>query len=378
MIGETSRARIEIARDDEDLAARIPEWDALAERAIEPNIFFESGAVRAALRYLATPGPFCGVFVYRESDTGRFLIAFAPFARAVKGPRGIIPYYRLFTHLHSYLATPLVHRDHVDEALDALVSWMDGGPDGVNLFGFYGMTGDGAVARGLGARMEACGVPHFSENGYERAFLRLGEEAPAYALQAVSGKKRKELGRQRRRLSEMGRLEVTEAEEWADASAWMERFLILEARGWKGRRGAAFNRTPSGREFFIDFIDHFRRRGRVMLLSLRLDDRDIAMKCNVLTPDRDGAFAFKIAHDEEFSAFSPGVLLELENIGRLHAGARRISWMDSCADPDHPMIDHIWRERRPIVFLLCGRRSLAGRALLATFRWRNRRAREKN
>ncbi|MFM5895570.1 MAG: cellulose biosynthesis protein CelD, partial [Novosphingobium sp.] len=31
-----------------------------------------------------------------------------------------------------------------------------------------------------------------------------------------------------------------------------------------------------------------------------------------------------------------------------------ISWSDSCAAADHPMIDHIWRERRPI-----GRLSIA-------------------
>ena len=377
MIGEPSRIEIEIARDDAGLAARVPEWDALTEQAVEPNVFFESGAVRAALRHLAVPGPLCGVFVYRETGPGRRLIAFAPFLRSVKGPRGVIPYYRLFTHLHCYLSTPLIHREHVDEALDALVAWMDGGPDGVHLFGLYKMTGDGVIARRLAERMAARRLPHFGEASHDRAFLCLDADPTGYAAQAIPAKKRKDLARQRRRLSEMGKLDVTEAEGEADASAWVERFLILEARGWKGRTGTAFNRTPAGRRFFIEFIDYFRRRGRAMLLALRLDDRDVAMKCNLLAPDGIGAFAFKIAHDEGFAPYSPGVLLELDNLERLHAGGRRIAWMDSCADPDHPMIDHLWRERRRIVFLLCGGRGLLGRALLATFRWRNRRARGK-
>jgi hypothetical protein len=30
-----------------------------------------------------------------------------------------------------------------------------------------------------------------------------------------------------------------------------------------------------------------------------------------------------------------------------------IAWCDSCATADHAMIDSIWRERRPVVDLLC-------------------------
>jgi hypothetical protein len=30
-----------------------------------------------------------------------------------------------------------------------------------------------------------------------------------------------------------------------------------------------------------------------------------------------------------------------------------IAWCDSCATADHAMIDSIWRERRPMVDLLC-------------------------
>jgi hypothetical protein len=73
------------------------------------------------------------------------------------------------------------------------------------------------------------------------------------------------------------------------------------------------------------------------------------MKANLLTGD--GGFCFKICFDEEFAKHSPGVLLELENIREAHR--RGLTWMDSCADQDHPMIDRLWPERREIrtVFL---------------------------
>jgi hypothetical protein len=82
-----------------------------------------------------------------------------------------------------------------------------------------------------------------------------------------------------------------------------------------------------------------------MLLALRLNDRTIAMKCNLRAAD--GAFAFKICFDESFANFSPGVLLELENIRRLHA-TPGLNWMDSCAVYEHFMINRLWTDRRII------------------------------
>ena len=79
-----------------------------------------------------------------------------------------------------------------------------------------------------------------------------------------------------------------------------------------------------------------------MALALRLDGRAIAMKCNLLAGD--GAVAFKIAYDESYARFSPGVLLELEHLRRLHEPGAP-AWVDSGAAADHPMIGHLWRDR---------------------------------
>jgi CelD/BcsL family acetyltransferase involved in cellulose biosynthesis len=203
--------------------------------------------------------------------------------------------------------------------------------------------------------------------------LRVGPSARCYLEAALPRKKRKELGRQRRRLEEQGQVTVTELGGDGEAAKWMDRFLALEAKGWKGHGGHAFNRTAEGRQFFLEFMDHFLARDRAMLLALRVDGRDIAMKLNLLAPDRAGSFAFKIAHDDSYARFSPGVLLELHNIERLHDPRRGIAWMDSCADPGHPMIERVWSERRRIAYIMCSARGPVGRALLALFRWRNRR-----
>ena len=59
-----------------------------------------------------------------------------------------------------------------------------------------------------------------------------------------------------------------------------------------------------------------------------------------------GAFSFKTAFDERYARFSPGVLLQRENLELL--ARPDIVWTDSCAAMDHPMIDHFWRERRTV------------------------------
>ena len=96
------------------------------------------------------------------------------------------------------------------------------------------------------------------------------------------------------------------------------------------------------------------QRGRLMMMGLRLDGRPVALKYNLLAGD--GAFAFKIAFDESFARYSPDVLLELDNIHRLHR-MPAVRWMDSCAAPNRFMINHLWPERREMqtVFFSTGR-----------------------
>ena len=90
--------------------------------------------------------------------------------------------------------------------------------------------------------------------------------------------------------------------------------------------------------------------GRLERLSLTLDGRPLAMLATFLSPP--GAFSYKTAFAEDFARFSPGVLLQRENLAILERP--EIAWTDSCAQADHPMIDHLWRERRTV-----GRLSIA-------------------
>ncbi len=60
--------------------------------------------------------------------------------------------------------------------------------------------------------------------------------------------------------------------------------------------------------------------------------------------DQDRAYFFKIAMDENEARTSPGVQLTLD-LTRHLCGDATVRFADSSADGEHPMIDHIWRER---------------------------------
>ena len=99
------------------------------------------------------------------------------------------------------------------------------------------------------------------------------------------------------------------------------------------------------------------------MVMLRLDGRPIAMQCNIHA--RMGAFSYKISYDEAFSRCSPGILVATENL-RFALDHSGLSWMDSGADPNHAMIDRLWRDRRLIGSFNVGLRTLRGRIAYGT------------
>src|SRR5262249_15551850 len=150
---------------------------------------------------------------------------------------------------------------------------------------------------------------------------------------ALSGKKRKELRRQCARLSELGDVSFERRADARDLDAWIERFLALELAGWKGLAGSALAAEPATAHLFRESLHGAAQRGKLERLTLSLDGEPIAMLATFLTPP--GAFSFKTAFDERYARYSPGVLLQRENLAVLDRDD--IAWSDSCAAADHPM-----------------------------------------
>lgn len=336
--------------------AAIERWDALTQNAAEPNPFFESWYLLPALRRLDKAGK---IEILRFERAGQ-LVGLMPLESSWRYQRWPLPHLRTWLHPNCFAAGPLVAKGSERAFWAAFLVWADtnGGPA---LFAHLPeMPIDGEIAAALRAEAAAQGRRIELVYRSERALLDSDLSPTDYLGQAVRGKKRKELRRQHARLSDEGKLKLERYSDDRCLATWIDHFLALEASGWKGAAGSALAAHDATTGLFRDALRGAAERGRLERLSLTLDGRPVAMLANFITPP--GAFSYKTAFDERFARFSPGVLLQLENLALLDN--ETLAWCDSCAAPDHPMIDGLWTERRRI-----GRYSVAigGAAKRAAF-----------
>jgi len=323
-----------------DKPDEIARWDALAQWAAEPNPFYESWALLPALRAF-DPNAKVRLLCL---EAGGQLAGLVPVSREGRYYGRPVPHLSNWLHGNAFVGSPLVAQGFEQAFWRELLAWCDGQPGGALFLHLAHMPAEGPLHEALShvlAEQRRQGATVMRE---ERAMLRSDLAAEAYLEQSLSGKKRKELRRQQRRLAEEGELVTERTTDAAGVAAWAEEFLALERAGWKGRQGSALASDPATATLFREMLAGAAGRGRLERLAIRLDGRPLAMLATFLAAP--GAFSFKTAFDEEFARFSPGVLLQRENLELL--GRADIAWTDSCAAMDHPMIDHFWRERRTV------------------------------
>jgi CelD/BcsL family acetyltransferase involved in cellulose biosynthesis len=334
----------EVFTDWSRLSTLEEEWQELASSAAEPNPFYEPWMLLPALRAYGA-GRKLEVLTAASVHQGRRLLC------------GVFPIeYRrgraeLWKHRSCYLSTPLLRSGFGKPALSCLLDHLGRRAGLVRL---EDVPGEGPFHLNLVGELNRRGWPGLVSSWYTRALFRPAANGEEFLEQALNAKRRKELRRQRSRLAEQGRLELCELRADEDPTPWIREFLALEANGWKGSAGVAAALHPQERAYLEEMTAHAHRRGRLMMMALRLDGRPVALKYNLLAGE--GSFAIKITFDESFARYSPGVLLELENIHRLHRSPG-LRWMDSCAAPNRFMINHLWPERREMqtIFFSTGR-----------------------
>jgi CelD/BcsL family acetyltransferase involved in cellulose biosynthesis len=317
----------------ESLAA---EWTALAEIASEPNAFAEHWFVAASLPTMAAGRDIRLMEVRR----GQKLIGLLPLEAHRGYARLPVRIVRNWSHDQMFLLTPLVAAGEETVFWTAILAALDQAGWAGNLLHLRGLNEDGPVLRGLAAARH-CEIAHREV----RAFLESDLDPEVYYERAVRQKKRKELRRLRNRLAEQGPVAFRTLDHAAQVDEWCGLYLAMEKAGWKGAAGSALAGRPETDAFFRAAVRAAWDSGKLQFLRLDVGERTIAMLVNFLS--QPGSFSFKTVFDEAYARFSPGVLIQRENLEIL--GRPGIAWMDSCAAADHPMIDSLWTERRAIV-----------------------------
>lgn len=334
-------------------------WRDLAGSARHPNPFLGPDVLLPALRHLAPPS---GVRLL-TGGTEDQLHLLLPVATGQRVPRNPVRATLAWQHTHHFLGTPLVapglHQRGWQAALRDLVAGGDAWLV-LPLTDLDVVQDVEAAARGLGLtsrRLEEQVRP-----------VTLRREVDDYAERRLSGRRRKELRRVRRRLDETvgGGLALVDLVAGATpqaVEAALEQFLELEAAGWKGADGGAIAAHPEERAFFLESCRALAADGRLEVLALQgHDGAPVAMAIDLRAGDT--VFTFKIAYAEQHAAHSPGLLLYLEQLSHFHtSGAARV---DTCAEPDHPMARRLHGDDRRLVSLAV---SLGTRRGALAVRW---------
>lgn len=331
------------------------EWQALAADASEPNPYFEPWFLLPSLDHLS--GGNHAIAACYESER---LIGLMPLARQRRYYGYPIPHAATWLHDNAFCGAPLVMKGHERGFWRALLAHLDARPGAALFLHLPELPGDGPMARALDTVLSEDTRPAVIVEDATRAMLASDCDAETYLAQSMSAKKRKELRRQHKRLAEAGELTFDRAHDADGIDRWVKAFLALEKAGWKGEAGSALASQKATRAVFTHALISAASAGRLERLSLHLDGEPIAMLANFLCPP--GGFSFKTAFDERFARFSPGLLLQLENLALLER--KDIAWTDSCAAEGHSMIERIWREKRPITSRNI---AIGGRARRAVF-----------
>jgi hypothetical protein len=315
-------------------------WDELSEHAVEPNAFSERWFLRAALEQFDPEGS-VQLFTLWE---GAQLVALTPIAPQPNYGRWPVPHLQNWLHHNAFLGTPLVRAGYEQQFWAALLGALDTQPGQALFAHFNCLMVDGPLVAALEAvckgQRRRCALVRQEE----RALLDGDMTPDAYFEAAVRGKKRKELRRQKNRLAEEGTLTFARYVDDANLPEWISEFLTLERAGWKGENASALDCSLQTRNLFSEALNGAALADKLERLELRLDGKPLAMLVNFLCAP--GSFSFKTAFDEDYSRFSPGVLLQIENLALLNRAD--LDWCDSCAAEGHPMIDSLWTGRRSI------------------------------
>jgi CelD/BcsL family acetyltransferase involved in cellulose biosynthesis len=324
------------------LAEIAGEWRELAARALVPNVFYEPAFALAAAPLF---GRDAGAVLVWSGTIPRKLLGFFP-ARIETRRYGLrLPVLVGWTHPFAPLGVPLVERETAEPVIAAWLARLAASPEMPGLLLLPFLPEDDAFAAALSAIARRAQLPTADFNRHTRALFAPQGDRSAYLEQALGARKFRELRRTARRLGEAGELMFAAAAEPEGVAAAMEDFLSLEASGWKGKAGTAAACDDDVRDFVTSAVAGLAEEHKAAIDRILLDGRPIAAAITLRSAE--AAWFWKIAYDEAWARFAPGVLLTALVTERL-ADDSGIACADSCATADHAVMNRSWSERLPL------------------------------
>ncbi len=338
--------------------ALVEELAHLSRRAIEPNLFFDPQFLAPAMARLDDRKVKLMVVRDDSRGNGRLRLLMPYSVEAASFLRGA-PTIRAFTHPFGRVGTLPLDGDDPKDILKTFLAGLTRPalklPDVLVL---PDMRLDGAMAQAMLEVAAEAGLPTATVNASTRAALIKAPGIDHVLAPTGSSRRRRELKRQRRLLERDGEVRVEMARDPGAVRRGLEDFLAIEAGGWKGRQRSALIMDRYRSAFAREAVNALAEDGRVRVFTLRIGDRPVASL--VVFVDRGEAYAWKTAYDETYAKASPGqqVMAEATRLLLADPAVRRA---DSCAMPDHFVMNRFWPGRIAIGTLVIGLTPQSGR-----------------
>lgn len=312
-------------------------WADLSAEAGAANVFAEHWFMDAALRRSASARDVRLAIVSDGEGAWLGVLPLAPEPRFGRWPTAN---WQTWSATNQFLGTPLVRPDAAHEFWKALLRHFDRHAGREMLIHCRQFALDDPVCTAL---IDIC-----RDGG--RGFRMLDSfDRPArlpHCETMPDGKARaRQRSLQRRLEREQGPISIELQAAGADCRGWIDRFLALEKSGWKGQAGSALACDPETEGLFRDVIEEGHDRGRARLATLTAGGRPLAMSSWFVGGNR--GFGFKMAYDEAFRAYAPGMLLMRYVADRI--GEHRAMLFDTCATVAGGCSQPLWGGSRTIV-----------------------------
>ncbi len=329
----------------------------LIAESSNPNLYFEPWVLEVALSHLQEVTPFILVITTDslQRPTGVFPVQevrrFSPLP--IKIPT-------LLRHSHCFISTPILKSGLEEDAFKGFLNWVSENIS-QGIIEFRNIPRDGIFSKLLSFVAKKEERILYRYETFSRAVQNLND-----LFTHLSRKHRKEIERKRRKLQELGSVAVEVWSEQNELDLWIAKFLELEASGWKGRNGTAISQSQSEKNYFSTVLKEAASRNRLIALRLISNDQTIAMRISIVQGDT--VFSYKTAFDENFAPYSPGMLLEIENVYYL-ATRKIFKVIDSCAEPHHSLFNWLYGDKRGVSHYLLSGTPKRSKAFLSGFKF---------
>jgi len=341
---------VEVRSDLDSLRAIIPDWEALAAEAAEPNPFYEHWMLLPALEAYGLGEDFQCILVW-ENGT---LVGLLPMHLDRRFHGLPLRTLRSWRHRNMLLCcAPLLRAKSAAQCIAALLE-----SPLAPAIEFEWMPADGPAYAALAEAAGAAGLPWQVTDAYARAVLQRDRDP----RERFNSNMKNNLRRWQARLAGHGAVTPVRLAPDGDLAAWTEAFLRLEASGWKATQGSALACREDDRRFVAAVFPEAFRRGRLLITGLDLDGKPLARHCMIAGGE--GAFTFKIAYDETYASCSPGIVAEVDNVRQfLETPGPR--WVDSNTSRENTSYGRVWKDRRTFQRVAVGLRGVGKLAVAA-------------